>query len=61
MAAVALDHAGLDGGVVVVDVPGGRLTVTTTATECWLAGPAVIVAHGDLDAQAVRGLSAVTA
>ena len=61
VAAVALDHAGLEGGVVVVDVPGGRLTVTATATECWLAGPAVIVAHGDIDTQAVRGLSAVIA
>jgi diaminopimelate epimerase len=61
VAAVALNHAGLDSGVVVIDVPGGRLTFTTTPTECWLAGPAVIVAHGELDAQAVRGLSAVNA
>ena len=55
VAAVALSHAGLDGGIVVVEVPGGRLTVTATATECWLAGPAVIVAHGDLDPPAIRG------
>ena len=59
VAAVALDHAGLDVGVVVVDVLGGRLTVTATATECWLAGPAVIVAHGDLDAHALRAAAPV--
>jgi diaminopimelate epimerase len=50
VAAVGLDHAGLTTGVVVVDVPGGRLTVTITDTTCWLAGPAVIVAHGELNA-----------
>jgi diaminopimelate epimerase len=60
VAAVALDHAGLGEGVVVVDVPGGRLTVTTTATACWLAGPAVIVAHGEIDTEALRGPSART-
>jgi diaminopimelate epimerase len=54
VAAVALDHAGLDAGTVVVDVPGGRLTVRFTAGECWLSGPAVIVAHGTVDPQAVR-------
>jgi diaminopimelate epimerase len=54
VAAVALDHAGLDVGAVVVDVPGGRLKVTKTATECWLAGPAVIVAHGEADTHALR-------
>jgi diaminopimelate epimerase len=32
-----------------VDVPGGRLTVTPSATASLLAGPAVIVASGDLD------------
>jgi diaminopimelate epimerase len=56
VAAVALRHAGLDGGVVAIDLPGGRLTVTSTSTECLLRGPAVIVAHGDVDAQAVRQL-----
>jgi diaminopimelate epimerase len=61
VAAVALEHTGLAEGVVVVDVAGGRLTVTATASECWLAGPAVIVAHGEIDPQAVRGLSAVNA
>jgi diaminopimelate epimerase len=53
VAAVALEHAGLATGVVVVDVPGGRLTVTTTESHCWLAGPAVIVAHGEVDPDAV--------
>ena len=57
VAAVALHHAGLAGGVVVVDVPGGRLTVTSSAAECLLQGPAVIVAHGDVDAQAIRQLA----
>jgi diaminopimelate epimerase len=32
-----------------VDVPGGRLTVTPSATASLLAGPAVIVAAGELD------------
>jgi hypothetical protein len=32
-----------------VDVPGGRLVVTLGVTTCLLAGPAVIVAEGDLD------------
>jgi diaminopimelate epimerase len=60
VAAVALEHAGLGAGVVVVDVPGGRLTVTTADTTCWLAGPAVIVAYGELDPRAVHGPSALT-
>ncbi len=33
-------------GVVTVDVPGGRLTVTIDEDRCVLAGPAVIVATG---------------
>ncbi|MEV6929688.1 diaminopimelate epimerase [Dactylosporangium sp. NPDC051485] len=57
VAAVALHHAGLDSGVVVIDLPGGRLTVTSTPTECLLRGPAVVVAHGDVDAQAIRQLA----
>ncbi|MER7002687.1 diaminopimelate epimerase [Dactylosporangium sp. NPDC000555] len=57
VAAAALHHAGLDGGVVVVDVLGGRLTVTATPTEFLLRGPAVVVAHGDVDAQAIRQLA----
>jgi diaminopimelate epimerase len=32
-----------------VDVPGGRLTVTPSATASLLTGPAVIVATGELD------------
>ncbi len=45
VAAVALHEAGLDGDII-VDVPGGRLTVTLTAEQCVLTGPAVIVATG---------------
>jgi diaminopimelate epimerase len=37
-----------------VDVPGGRLTVTPSATASLLAGPAVIVAAGELDDAWVR-------
>jgi diaminopimelate epimerase len=48
VAAVALDHAGLVAGTVVVDVPGGRLTVRLEAAECWLSGAAVIVAYGEV-------------
>ncbi|MER7281399.1 diaminopimelate epimerase [Dactylosporangium sp. NPDC000244] len=57
VAAVAVHHAGLESGTVVVDVLGGRLTVTVSPLECLLRGPAVIVAHGDVDAQAVRQLA----
>ena len=57
VAAVALRDAGATAGVVVVDVPGGRLTVTFDDGGCWLAGPAVIVARGTLDPSAVGGLS----
>ncbi|MGC4756371.1 diaminopimelate epimerase [Micromonospora trifolii] len=46
--AVALRDAGRDTGVVAVDVPGGRVTVTVTETSCWLSGPAVLVATGEL-------------
>ncbi|KKK05742.1 diaminopimelate epimerase [Micromonospora sp. HK10] len=48
VAAVALRDAGRDTGTVAVDVPGGRLTVTVTADSCWLSGPAVLVATGDI-------------
>jgi len=48
--AVALRDAGLSAGVVAVDVPGGRLTVTATESGAWwLAGPAVLVATGEVD------------
>jgi diaminopimelate epimerase len=46
---VALARAGLPGGRVLVDVPGGRLRVTLDRDGCWLAGPAVIVATGQVD------------
>jgi diaminopimelate epimerase len=48
VAAVALAASGRETGAVTVDVPGGRLTVTFDGAECHLAGPAVIVASGDL-------------
>ncbi|WFE39058.1 diaminopimelate epimerase [Micromonospora sp. WMMD998] len=54
VAAVALRDAGRDTGIVAVDVPGGRLTVTVTADSCWLAGPAVLVATGTLTLDAPR-------
>ena len=52
--AVALRDAGLTSGVVAVDVPGGRLTVTQTSEgQWWLAGPAVLVATGEIDIAAL--------
>jgi diaminopimelate epimerase len=51
--AVALRDAGLSDGVVAVDLPGGRLTVTRTGDEWWLAGPAVLVATGEVDPAAL--------
>ncbi|MFC0531155.1 diaminopimelate epimerase [Phytohabitans kaempferiae] len=54
VAAVALAGAGRDAGVVTVDVPGGRLTVTFDGAECHLVGPAVIVASGELTAELSR-------
>jgi len=46
--AVVLRDAGVTDGVVAVDVPGGRLTVTATPSgEWWLAGPAELVATGE--------------
>jgi diaminopimelate epimerase len=47
--AVALRDAGLASGSVTVDVPGGRLMVThDEAGRWWLAGPAVLVASGEV-------------
>lgn len=47
--AVALRDAGLAMGTVAVDLPGGRLTVTHDEEDrWWLAGPAVLVASGEL-------------
>jgi diaminopimelate epimerase len=37
------------GGVAAVDVPGGRLFVTLEDSTCRLAGPAAIVATGEID------------
>jgi diaminopimelate epimerase len=50
VAAVVLD-GGI--GVVPVEVPGGRLTVTIEAARCWLAGPAILVARGEVDPAAL--------
>jgi diaminopimelate epimerase len=49
VAAVTLRQMGRDQGVVAIDVPGGRLTVTITPNKCLLTGPAVVVATGNLD------------
>ncbi|QLQ39940.1 diaminopimelate epimerase [Micromonospora robiginosa] len=54
VAAVALRDADRETGVVAVDVPGGRLTVTVTPDSCWLSGPAVLVATGTLIPDALR-------
>jgi diaminopimelate epimerase len=52
--AVALRDAGLPTGVVAVDLPGGRLTVAAEAGgRWWLAGPAVLVASGEVDPAAL--------
>ncbi|GAA3337609.1 diaminopimelate epimerase [Amorphoplanes nipponensis] len=51
--AVALRDAGLAEGVIAVDVPGGRLTVTHRDGAWWLAGPAVLVATGEVDPAAL--------
>jgi diaminopimelate epimerase len=48
VAAVALRDAGIEHGLVAVDLPGGRLTITIVGDKCALTGPAVIVATGDL-------------
>ncbi|WP_203858230.1 diaminopimelate epimerase [Plantactinospora mayteni] len=53
VAAVALRDAGRTGGAVAVDVPGGRLTVTVDDESCWLAGPALLVADGEVDLTAL--------
>jgi diaminopimelate epimerase len=47
--AVALRSAGRETGTVAVDVPGGRVLVTVTDRTTLLAGPAVLVAEGELD------------
>ena len=45
----ALRHAGRATGTVAVDTPGGPLRVTVDAGTTTLRGPAVLVAHGELD------------
>jgi diaminopimelate epimerase len=45
VAAVLLDG---ETGTVPIDVPGGRVTVTIESERCWLAGPAVLVADGEV-------------
>jgi len=45
----ALRHAGRATGTVAVDTPGGPLRVTVDAGTTTLHGPAVLVAHGELD------------
>lgn len=45
----ALRHARRETGTVGVSTPGGRLRVTVTDSTTVLHGPAVLVAHGDLD------------
>jgi diaminopimelate epimerase len=48
--AIALRDAGLARGSVAVDVPGGRITVTHDEQDrWWLAGPAVLVASGEVE------------
>lgn len=45
----ALRHAGHTTGTVSVDTPGGRLRVTVDDDTATLHGPAVLVAHGELN------------
>jgi len=49
VAAAVLRDSGREDGTVAVDVPGGRLTITLDGDECRLAGPAVVVATGEID------------
>ncbi|MDQ4037563.1 MAG: diaminopimelate epimerase [Actinomycetota bacterium] len=50
VAAQALDRLGRTSGQVVVDVPGGQVTVSVTPETTVLGGPAVFVASGEVDA-----------
>ena len=52
-ALVALRDRDRARGVVAVDVPGGRLTVALTDTDCALTGPAVLVASGTVQLAAL--------
>jgi diaminopimelate epimerase len=51
----ALDASGRAAGTVLVDVPGGRLTVQVDPETTVLTGPAVIVASGVLSAEWLAG------
>ncbi len=48
VAAVALAESGASAGTVAVDVPGGRLVAMFDGDVCRLAGPAVLVADGEV-------------
>lgn len=54
VAVVYLHNTGRDAGSVTVDVPGGRLRVTLDGRACRLAGPAVLVAAGEVDTARLR-------
>lgn len=47
-AVAALAHTGAESGVLTVRVPGGSVTVTVTDATCYLRGPSVLVAHGEI-------------
>lgn len=51
----ALVAGGATAGTVVVDVPGGRLTVDVSPDTTVLRGPAVVVAAGELTAEWLAG------
>jgi diaminopimelate epimerase len=51
----ALEDAGAATGTVVVDVPGGRLTVRVDERTTVLSGPAVVVAAGELTGEWLAG------
>ncbi|GAB7050772.1 diaminopimelate epimerase [Catenuloplanes indicus] len=53
VAAVALRDAGHETGTVAVDLLGGRLTATRTGAGWTLAGPAVLIATGEVDPSAL--------
>ena len=48
-AAAALRSMGRTIGTIVVNVPGGRVTVTVTADDSELRGPSILVGAGVLD------------
>jgi len=50
-AVAALMHQGNGVGVVAVRVPGGQVQVRVTEKACYLRGPSVLVAHGEIGAR----------